>query len=352
MKRFLLGLALLALPWAVWADDVALYKVELIVFENLDPSAVNAELWPENPGTPPLDNAMDVATLTAAPPPSAIDITNTADTSAPQSADSKSIAVTPPSAVAPPAAAAPPPSPPPSQTWQWMDQSQLSLNKQVQRLNDSQHYKTILHVGWVQPLDSSDQGKAVHIYDGMEAAHADAVAQAQANVTPQTQTAPTASTDSTTAAPATSTTPAAMTSDAASPATTPTDQVPENSENAPSAAPHILDGTFTLRQGRFLHVDVDLGYTKTITADIPASETPAPEPTPTSAPAPDAEADAAAATPPSQTTKLYVRMTQSRRIHSGELHYLDHPLFGVLFEVTPYDNGGNDAPDSQNDQSQ
>ena len=45
-------------------------------------------------------------------------------------------------------------------------------------------------------------------------------------------------------------------------------------------------------------------------------------------------------------------MTQSRRIHSGELHYLDHPLFGVLFEVTPYDNGGNDAASSQSDQDQ
>jgi hypothetical protein len=251
MKRLLLGFALLALPWAVWADDIALYKVELIVFENLDPSAINAEAWPENPGTPPLDNAVDLATITTAP----------------------------------------------GRTWQWLDHSQLGLNAQVRRLEHSQHYKTILHVGWIQPVDSSDKGQAVHIFDGMAADHGAADAQARANVPPEAQTT--------------------------------------------TAAPRILDGTFTLREGRFLHVDVDLGYTKTVTVDA-------------SPPASDAAAgtDTTAAAPPPQTKQLYVRMTQSRRIHSGELHYLDHPLFGVLFEVAPYDNGGDDGNDAAAKQSQ
>lgn len=253
MKRLLLGFALLALPWTVWADDTASYKVELIVFENLDPSATTAEVWPENPGTPPLDNAVDLATITAAARPS----------------------------------------PPPNGTWQWLDQSQLGLNAQVRRLNRSQHYKTILHVGWIQPVDSSDKGQAVHIFDGMAAGH-----------------------------------PAAEHND--------------NTPSATTAAPHILDGTFTLREGRFLHVDVDLGYIKTVTVDAspPATDTP---------PTTDAAAgtDTAAAASSTQTKQLLVRMTQSRRIHSGELHYLDHPLFGVLFEVTPYDTGENDAETKQ-----
>lgn len=31
-------------------------------------------------------------------------------------------------------------------------------------------------------------------------------------------------------------------------------------------------------------------------------------------------------------------MTQQRRMRSRELHYLDHPLFGLLIEVTPYEH--------------
>ena len=29
-------------------------------------------------------------------------------------------------------------------------------------------------------------------------------------------------------------------------------------------------------------------------------------------------------------------MQQSRRMRSGELHYLDHPVFGLAIKVTPY----------------
>ena len=31
------------------------------------------------------------------------------------------------------------------------------------------------------------------------------------------------------------------------------------------------------------------------------------------------------------------RLTQTRRMRSGELHYLDHPLFGLLVQVRPYE---------------
>ena len=107
MKHLLLGFALLAFSWTAAADDVDLYKVELIVFENLDPNAIQAELWPENPGTPPLDNAVELAAITAtAPPPPAPLAT---------------AAATPSAAVAPPAAqAAPTPiPPPPPPSWRW-----------------------------------------------------------------------------------------------------------------------------------------------------------------------------------------------------------------------------------------
>jgi hypothetical protein len=76
-------------------------------------------------------------------------------------------------------------------------------------------------------------------------------------------------------------------------------------------------------------VDVDLGYTKTV--DIEPAATPA---------------DSAAPAAP-QTTSYYVRMVQSRRIRNDKLNYLDHPLFGVLFLITPYETPGNDTSTPQ-----
>ena len=69
MTRLLFGFLLLAVSRTVSADDIALYKVELIVFENLDPTALQAEDWPDQPGTPPLDKAVELSSITATVPP-------------------------------------------------------------------------------------------------------------------------------------------------------------------------------------------------------------------------------------------------------------------------------------------
>jgi hypothetical protein len=176
-----------------------------------------------------------------------------------------------------------------------LNDSELKLNGLIQKLSASQRYRPLLHLGWIQPLDSSDQGTAVHIYDGMAMKQAGAAPpaptasapQAQADAAPQSQEAGTQAAESI---------------------------------SAPASAPHQLDGTFTLRRGRFLHVDADFGYRETEPATEPAagSETAGAEPV------------------QSQAVTRYVRMTQSRRIRNDELHYLDHPLFGVLFVVSPY----------------
>jgi len=325
---------LLAFSWTAAADDVDMYKVELIVFENLDPDAIQAEVWPENPGTPPLDNAVELSTITATPPAPPVDAAAADEPGAPEAS------ATPLAAQAAPTPAPPPPAP----SWRWLDDSELSLNSQAQRLDDSQHYKTIVHVGWIQPVDSTDQGKSIHIYDGMEATRLTAAAiQTDATVIPLAQDG---------AAPQAAM-PAAPVADASPPQAVPETEpsedrvaqapldigqtAPADTAPAPTAAeaPHILDGTFTLRRGRFLHVDVDLGYTKTV--DIEPAATPGDTTTP---------ADSAAPAAP-QTTSYYVRMVQSRRIRNDKLNYLDHPLFGVLFLITPYQAPGNDASTPQ-----
>lgn len=68
-----------------------------------------------------------------------------------------------------------------------------------------------------------------------------------------------------------------------------------------------VHGTVTVSLARFLQVDVDLLYHR------PASSE--------------------AAAPSSAPTRF--RLVSERRMRSGELHYVDHPLFGVLVLLTP-----------------
>jgi hypothetical protein len=308
MNRLVLGFILIAVSWSAAAADTALYKVELIVFENLDPAALQAEQWPDNPAPPPLDNAIGLNQLTAA--------AAAASAAAAPPTPAAASTMAPGSPGAKPATAPPIPSP----LWRWLKPSEFGLNGAENKLTSSGRYRPLLHIGWVQPLDSSDQGIPVHIYDGM-APREETPAQDAAPPPPGTQ--PPVAGASQPQIPGNPTVPAlpepAVTANSASDATPPgtsTAAMPATEQTAPpqDAEPlHVVDGTFTLRRERFLHADVDLGYRKT---------------------------DIAPGTPPSggtvQPAPLYVRMTQSRRLRTDELQYLDHPLFGVLFVVSPY----------------
>lgn len=61
----------------------------------------------------------------------------------------------------------------------------------------------------------------------------------------------------------------------------------------------LLDGTLTLTRSRYLHMAVDLIYID-------------------------------------PNTGMPMQLEESRRMRSGELHYLDQPRFGVLVQVTPH----------------
>jgi hypothetical protein len=289
MMRLLLGLILSAALWpALAADDAAsdtttLFRVELIVFENLDPAALQAEQWPDDPGKPPLDRARELNDLTAAAAPPA----------------------------AAPASAQAAPTPP---AWRWLAPNQLRLNAQEQKLTASGRYRPLLHIGWIQPLDNSGHGIPIHLYDGMQP-------QGSAAASP---TAPAAPAPEPGTAPPPAPPGAAVAPPFGAPAAA--GDAPANAAEEPP--PHTLDGTFTLWQSRFLHADVDLGYRRTYVPAPPASTVP---------PAADA---AQAVVPPAspEPVTLYVRMTESRRLRGDELHYLDHPLFGVLVTVSPYED--------------
>ncbi len=77
----------------------------------------------------------------------------------------------------------------------------------------------------------------------------------------------------------------------------------------------VFDGTVRLRKSRFLHLDVDFAYFPD-TLQQPDLEMPA------------------QATGHRRFPADYVRLTESRRIRPDNLNYFDHPLFGLVVQVS------------------
>ena len=84
---------------------------------------------------------------------------------------------------------------------------------------------------------------------------------------------------------------------------------PGNSEN------ERITGTFGVTLGRYLHFAIDLRYSTATMGFQPVPIT----------------SDSSSAIP----TTGHIRFKQSRRMRSGELHYLDHPKLGVIVRIDP-----------------
>lgn len=96
-----------------------------------------------------------------------------------------------------------------------------------------------------------------------------------------------------------------------------------------------LEGTLRLVLSRYLHIQTDLLYREP-NENASAVSVAAPANGLSKADATDLVAmanDSASADPSSY--HVY-RMEESRRMRSTELHYLDHPVFGMIIRVTPY----------------
>jgi hypothetical protein len=103
----------------------------------------------------------------------------------------------------------------------------------------------------------------------------------------------------------------------------------EGNQQAPqmeSVAVQPLDGTIELVVSRYLHVHADLYYTTDIAWDraLVAGYN-------------SAQTQPIARGPDGQSM-LSFPLRQQRRMRSGELHYLDHPVLGLLVLVTPVES--------------
>lgn len=84
----------------------------------------------------------------------------------------------------------------------------------------------------------------------------------------------------------------------------------------PTPAPLVLEGTVRLILSRYLHLEADMFYRPD--AAVPAKSH--------SFFASDEPAD-----------PMVYHLHETRRMRSKEVHYLDHPMFGIITLVTPYE---------------
>ncbi len=91
-----------------------------------------------------------------------------------------------------------------------------------------------------------------------------------------------------------------------------------------------LEGSITVSANRYLHVDVDLFYRQ----DEPVEK--------------DQNIFNIFDVFRIEDTPRVFRMNQTRRMRSGETHYFDHPKFGMIVLVTPYEyRGGRDESEEE-----
>lgn len=105
-----------------------------------------------------------------------------------------------------------------------------------------------------------------------------------------------------------------------------------------------LEGTLTIYRGRYLHASSDLFFSqfKNVDTENQLDWSVFSEDKPVS----DSEAWLQSQTgsfqpiAPNTNTQFIraatARLKQSRRMRSDELHYIDHPLFGMLVQISPY----------------
>lgn len=106
-----------------------------------------------------------------------------------------------------------------------------------------------------------------------------------------------------------------------------------------------IDGEIRLQRSRYIHIVPDLNIQQYVLGfpldDIPVT-TPATTPAETDTDSGTDVTDTDLAEAPVQAEEPVwmplraAHLTRSRRMRSDEVHYLDHPLLGMLVKVTPY----------------
>lgn len=184
----------------------------------------------------------------------------------------------------------------PQYSFKLLTAEELRLKQELQSLKETEQYKILLHTGWRQPGLPRD--KALEVY------FKHAIADSAQSDEPETETSAFNPIEAIpVAAPVTDTEQAAAASESEEPgAITPIAN---------------LQGIIKIVLSRYLHTDIELVYKK-VTADEAIDRF-----------------DSDYLENRAGKDQVYY-LKQNRRMRSKELHYIDHPVLGVLVKITPY----------------
>ncbi len=287
------------------AEEPPWYEIEIIIFtRDIQPASLN-EAWPSNPGTHDFDHARPLQRVpTAEIQPleraaeGGIDNLNSAthlnllttpglaDESTTLVQSSKLIEDSPAAGTTtldPPELQLPIESQPP-EPYALLAEEDFTLKTEFSRLQRSRSLKPEIHLAWRQPVTDKNSAQLLYLRTPFteEKTGKEAMAEIAAEAAVDTEIF--------------------------------TGVVTLSETKPPS-----LEGTIRISIKRYLHVELDL-----IRHITPPSFAPYEQPfndTLTEYP---------------QTDNSY-RMQANRRMRSNELHYIDHPLMGVLIRITPYE---------------
>jgi len=341
------------------------YEVEIILFEHLDKSALEAEQWPGYPGQPDKTDAIELIK------PSSEDDDNPSDSDSMglmqnsqfdlndnpviQAAEPESTLndhSTQSNATVPPVGPI---------AYQTLPKEWLQLNSQFDTLNESERYRPILHLGWRQIIPNRSHPDRIHLlsYEAGEIELDANVEGLDKNLDAEDYRISTPATDSMTneintlsqgiVAIDSAITDIAIESQ-------PTQEIPQ------------LDGVLSLSRGRYLHVEADFTWRNpyglkewidahlalqtpnepsqvldTASGDMSVSvasdnldtATATDDLSPDSAIPAQAVSDAPYISPSALPPEVF-RVRGNLRLRSGEIHYLDHPMVSMLILFTPY----------------
>lgn len=173
--------------------------------------------------------------------------------------------------------------------WQLLPSDRLILGDMLGRMVESGDYRVLYHGGWVQPVRERSVALPIYLSGGDEiplATASDAVldlAGIEAGLPPLEPV------------------PAARSGPDLEPV-----EAPFGEDYMAPATQRELQGMLRLHLARYLHVEPELWFTSVS----------------------------------AEGQRFRVSIDQSRRMRSGELHYLDHPLFGLLIRLTPHRTEG------------
>ncbi len=313
MKRIINGLvcALISLP--VLAQDTdkkpeRWYEVEIILFEQLKPASIESELWPMDVEHPDLSNAIDLLRSPEEIPAAALP-ESTAETIT-------AIELALPVETAAPATDAVETSDPYLDTpYLILPRQQYQLTQAYQKLIDSENYLPLLHIAWRQVIPPRNQPDRIYVHDGLNPAIENDSLQ-QASIIEFEAVPPAIETDF---------------------LNTPLEAHNDTSIAAPE---YNLSGIISLGLGRYIHVEADLLLYKPQQQNIVEDELPPPTfivPKPMQFIFDDFGFNPTTIEIEEEKTPELFRIRGALRMPSKEIHYLDHPLLGMLILFTPYE---------------